>query len=297
MNFLPHITLGILAGGAAGYVAATLATPAEEEPQYGVGISDEERILRLQQQVEELQQRLDQPAVIEPGAQRTSAQPELDFEQMIDAWMKENLADRVGDLVGEAGFGAGAEGGAAIRTPEEAILALQNAEDWDEQQAALQAAHEAGILEQVIEELERRAEAQPDSESAHMELAAGYLQKLFTTTNPIESGTWAMKLDQTYDKALAINDQSWDARFGKAMSLSNWPDFTGKKAEAIRQFEILREQQRSGPNGPGYDQTYLILGNMYQQQGQADKARAAWQEGLDRYPNHADLQAQLSGGM
>ena len=240
---------------------------------------------------------MDEPrgAVIAPR-ERSASSPDQDALKLaVDAWLDENLEALLAER-GEQVSVADASTTGKITTPEEAILALQSATDWDEQMAAMQAALDAGILDQVIEELERRAAAQPDSEAAQMELAAGYMQKLFSTSNPIETGNWAMKLDSTYDKALAINDQSWDARFGKAMSLSNWPDFTGKKAEAIRQFEILREQQRSSADGPGFDQTYLILGNMYQQQGQLDKARAAWQEGLDRFPDHAQLREQLGGG-
>lgn len=296
MNPAASIFIGVLAGAGAGFLAGSLAS--EEPTEYGTGVEPAEmQISRLQGEINDLRDLIQEPrgASIEPR-ERTALTPDQDALQVaVDAWLSENLPDLLaerGELVAVAD--ASSEG--TISTPEEAILALQAATDWDEQMAALAAAHEAGILDQVIEELERRAASQPDSESAQMELAAGYMQKLFTTSNPIETGNWAMKLDQTYDKALTINDQSWDARFGKAMSLSNWPDFTGKKAEAIRQFEILRDQQRSASNGPGFDQTYLILGNMYQQQGQVDKARAAWQEGLDRYPDHTQLREQLDGG-
>lgn len=296
MNPAASILIGVLAGAGAGFLAGGLAS--EEPAEYGTGVeSAEAQIARLEGEISELRELMKEPrgASIEPR-ERTALTPDQDALQVaVDAWLSENLPDLLADR-GEMVAAADASSEGTISTPEEAILALQAATDWDEQMAALAAAHEAGILDQVIAELERRAESQPDSESAQMELAAGYMQKLFTTSNPIESGTWAMKLDQTYDNALVINDQSWDARFGKAMSLSNWPDFTGKKAEAIRQFEILRDQQRSASNGPGFDQTYLILGNMYQQQGQVDKARAAWQEGLDRYPEHAQLREQLDGG-
>ncbi|MAW62332.1 MAG: hypothetical protein CMJ94_16070 [Planctomycetes bacterium] len=286
----------MLAGAGAGYLAGSFAS--EEPVSYGTGVEAPEiQISRLRNELDELRDRMDEPrgAVIAPR-ERSASSPDQDALKLaVDAWLDENLEALLAER-GEQVSVADASTTGKITTPEEAILALQSATDWDEQMAAMQAALDAGILDQVIEELERRAAAQPDSEAAQMELAAGYMQKLFSTSNPIETGNWAMKLDSTYDKALAINDQSWDARFGKAMSLSNWPDFTGKKAEAIRQFEILREQQRSSADGPGFDQTYLILGNMYQQQGQLDKARAAWQEGLDRFPDHAQLREQLGGG-
>lgn len=209
--------------------------------------------------------------------------------------MAENLEARL-LAAGAAAAEASSSGETVVAkftTAEEAILAMQNAEGWDAQMAAMQAAADAGLLDAVIEELEKRAELQPDSESAQLELAAGYLQKVFSTTNPIETGTWAMKLDGTYDQALAINDQSWEARFGKAMSLSNWPAFTGKQGEAIRQFEILRGQQANSASRPEFAQTYLILGNMYQQSGRMDEARAAWQDGANRFPSNADLRGQL----
>lgn len=296
MNVLPHIIFGVVAGGLAGYFAGSFAQPSSESVE-AAAPGESARLTELEAEIRALRQELESPrpvGLVDAG-DRVASDSQAQLQAAIDAWMAENLEARL-LAAGAASAGADAPrdpAAAKFTTAEEVILAMQATDDWDEQMAAMQAAADAGLLDAVIEELEKRAELQPDSESAQLELAAGYLQKVFSTTNPIETGTWAMKLDSTYDQALAINDQSWAARFGKAMSLSNWPAFTGKPAEAIRQFEILRGQQANAASRPEFAQTYLILGNMYQQSGRMDEARAAWQEGADRFPSNADLRGQL----
>jgi tetratricopeptide (TPR) repeat protein len=297
MNVLPQLVFGIAAGGLAGYFAGSFAQ-SESDAVEAAAPGESARISELEAEIRALRQDLEAPRPIglaESGG-RVAADTEAQLQAAIDAWMAENLEARLQQAAGAASAGSAGDaepGQAKFTNAEEAILAMQAADGWDAQMEAMQAAADAGLLDAVIEELEKRAELQPDSENAQLELAAGYLQKVFSTTNPIETGTWAVKLDGTYDEALAINDQSWDARFGKAMSLSNWPAFTGKQGEAIRQFEILRGQQANAASRPEFAQTYLILGNMYQQSGRMDEARAAWQDGANRFPNNAELLGQL----
>jgi tetratricopeptide (TPR) repeat protein len=296
MNVLPHIVFGIAAGGLAGYFAGSFAQPSSEAVE-AAAPGESTRLAELEAEIRALRLDLESPRPIglADSADRVAADSAAQLQAAIEAWMTENLEARLleaGAATADAA-GPGDPAAAKFTTVEEAILAMQAAEGWDAQMAAMQAAADAGLLDAIIEELEKRAELQPDSEGAQLDLAAGYLQKVFSTTNPIETGTWAMKLDGTYDQALAINDQSWEARFGKAMSLSNWPAFTGKQGEAIRQFEILRGQQSNAASRPEFSQTYLILGNMYQQSGRMDEARAAWQDGADRFPSNADLRGQL----
>jgi tetratricopeptide (TPR) repeat protein len=88
--------------------------------------------------------------------------------------------------------------------------------------------------------------------------------------------------------------RSWDARFAKAVSLSFWPPLLGKQNEAIKNFEVLVEQQAGQPQKPEYAQTYWALGNMYTQSGDKAKALATWQQGLALYPGNAQLEAQIA---
>ena len=106
---------------------------------------------------------------------------------------------------------------------------------------------------------------------------------------------WSAKADKAFDKALEVDDEHWEARFNKAVSLSNWPAFLGKSGEAIRQFEILVAQQEgSGKTRGGFDQTYHFLGNMYQQIGETDKAAAIWARGRELYPDSRPILEQLA---
>ena len=85
-----------------------------------------------------------------------------------------------------------------------------------------------------------------------------------------------------------------DARFSKAISLSFWPPVFGKQTEAINNFEILAAQQAQQPQEPKFAQTWLLLGNVYQQIGKSEQALAAWQKGLSIFPDNAQLLQQIA---
>lgn len=172
------------------------------------------------------------------------------------------------------------------------------AEDLSEEQteAIWKAASDAGQFDALVALFEERAKANPDSPDAQLDLGMAYLQKVFKAGNGPEAGTWAMKADSSFDAALAVDDQHWDARFAKAISLSFWPPVFGKQTEAIKHFEILIDQQGNLPSDPDHAQTWLLLGNMYQQLGKADQALATWQKGLALFPDNAQLSQQISNG-
>jgi len=296
MKLTPILLIGAATGGVAGYLAATLAGPAEtSEPGLSVENPLESKLAAALVRIDQLEA-AGREARLDPGASpdRQAVDQPLDMEELFSTFLDDRLDAALAERLAAAGA-MGALGAGNYASVDEAIAALQGAgDDWEAQIAVMQAASDAGLLDSMIEELERRTEAQPDSEGAHLELAMGYLQKIFDSGNSPESGLWAGKLDKTYDRALEINDTSWNARFGKAVSLSNWPAFLGKQNEAIRQFEILREQQSVSPDKGGFAETYLYLGNLYQQTGQADKARGVWEEGSSRFPEHSGLQGQLN---
>ena len=155
---------------------------------------------------------------------------------------------------------------------------------------------EAGQLDALVALFEQRAQAEPGSADAQLDLGMAYLQKLFKVGNGPEQGTWAIKADKSFDAALAVDDHHWEARFAKAVSLSFWPPVFGKQTEAIKHFEMLIEQQANATPAPNHAQTFLLLGNMYQQLGKADQALATWQRGLALFPDDAELAQQIANG-
>lgn len=142
--------------------------------------------------------------------------------------------------------------------------------------------------------LEQEVAANPDNEELAVQLGYAYLQPIIRdNVSGMDAGKWSMKADATYDSVLEMNPNNWDARFSKAVSYSFWPPMFGKQKDAIKHFEILVDQQASQPSDPKYAQTYLLLGNLYSQTGETDKAMDAWTQGNSLYPDDAELRAQL----
>ena len=69
--------------------------------------------------------------------------------------------------------------------------------------------------------------------------------------------------------------------------------FLGKKKEAISHFERLVAQQDTMPVQGHEANTYVFLGNLLEQRGETDKARATWERGLRRHPDDAQLRQKL----
>jgi TolA-binding protein len=165
--------------------------------------------------------------------------------------------------------------------------------DETARQELWQKAREAGLLDDLVKEFEARAAREPNNPDRKVELAHAYVQKIFEAGNGPLAGVWATKVDQTLDQALELDSHHWDARFSKAVGLSFWPPVFGKQGEAIAQFETLVAQQEAGPSKPKFAETYVLLGNLYQQSGKSEQALATWQKGVALFPENPELLAQL----
>lgn len=151
----------------------------------------------------------------------------------------------------------------------------------------------AGRLDEYVAAVEARAQAAPENTEFALAAADAYLQQMFAKAGTPEALEWAEKTDEACDRVLALDEQNWAARFVKAISLSNWPDFLGRRGEAIAEFELLRTQQEAGPSHPGHAQTYLFLGSLYERSGDKQKALEIWEAGVARFPRNAELLDRL----
>lgn len=149
-----------------------------------------------------------------------------------------------------------------------------------------------GLLDDVLLVYEERARENPSDPDVQSELGVAYIQKLLSV-NVAEQGTWFKKADAAFDRALALDERHWPARFVKAVSYAFSPPLLGYHTKAIEHFEILREQQESGPPQKHFAQTYLYLGNLYSNQGKAEKAQEVWEKGLSLYPDFEELRNRL----
>ncbi|MDZ4774767.1 MAG: hypothetical protein SGI72_16705 [Planctomycetota bacterium] len=149
-------------------------------------------------------------------------------------------------------------------------------------------------MSELVKLFEERAKNSPNDAKAQVQLGQAYLQKLFKTSNPMEQGSLATLADKSFDRALAIDDHDWSARFNKATSLSHWPAQAGKQHETINHLEVLVQQQEASAMQPYHAQSHILLGNMYSQIGEKAKAMAAWQKGLALFPDDATLKKQIA---
>ena len=295
MKILPVLlvsaAVSVIAGGGA---ALALRGSGSEAPEARADVARlAEAVDALRAQQSDVRAALDALALqVGTGGGRTPVSA-ADVDAAVARWMDEREARLAADDAAhpKAAEGAVAQGGLDADSAFEKLLDPEL--KGDAREALWKQIRDAGLLDEVIARMEAFAKARPNDAGAQVALGVAYLQKIFEVGNGPEAGVWATKADQSFDAALVINPQQWDARFAKAISLSFWPPMFGKQAEAIQNFETLITQQEGKPSKPEYAQTYLWLGNLYLQQGKSDQARETYNKGLSQFPGNEELEKQL----
>jgi tetratricopeptide (TPR) repeat protein len=303
MKIFAAIAISILCSAAtllaigAGWVAPKVqAAPAAPQLDALVG----ERIAALERHEQELDKKLDDLAMsIEARASSDSRASVGSVDDAVARWFAEHAAS-VAEKSSAATNAETSATASAVFDVRAAVASLRDENlSNEERQELWKKIREAGELDAVVAEYEKRAQENPSDPKAQVELGEAYLQKIFAAgSNGPEAGKWAIKADKSFDVALELDPHHWEARFDKAVSLSFWPPIFGKQNEAIHHFEILVEQQAGLPKEAHFAQTHLLLGNLYQQSGNLDKAKAAWAAGLALFPDDAELKhkLELAGG-
>ncbi|MHC4821825.1 MAG: tetratricopeptide repeat protein, partial [Planctomycetota bacterium] len=157
----------------------------------------------------------------------------------------------------------------------------------------LSRARDLGGLDEAVAAVEAWAAGRKTDPDARVMLGWAYTEKLLAVPDGPERGQWANKALMSYDEALRLDPSHWDAQFQKSMNLSQWPAFLGRQKDAIEGFEKLVKQQESGASEDRFAETYFQLGNTYRAAGNLEKAKEAFQRGLDRFPDSKRLKDQL----
>ncbi len=248
-----------------------------------------EQISALTQQVEAGGEATLEPT---PAVRRDVTQEQID--RMVAAAIAKQ-ADYVLAVMGDEELTEEQKAAARKKQIEEAYATLLGPDvDGDDIEKVWAELAEAGLLEEAIAYLEEQAELYPENEDLQFQLGVAYLQPMnHGNVAGAEAGQWAMKADGTFDRILKSNPENWEARFTKAVSYSFWPPVFGKQQAAIDHFEILVGQQANQASNPKFAQTHLMLGNLYFQTGQGEKAKETWSNGLAQYPEDAELRKQL----
>ncbi len=292
-NAMTWIGIAIVAVAASVGTNALFSNPSPADASGDAGTA--ERIDRLEQRLVALDQRIETLAA-------ANATPNVRVsETAIQEAVERAIGSRPPVTAAAAGDDDAGAPTDAAQEPElddaalQALLAELRAGDldFDEAQKYWSRIAAAGRLDDAIDMFEEMVELDPNNPDLHADLGAAYIQKV-NSVSDMEKGIWAFKADQAYDQALQIDSGHWDARFSKAVSLSFWPPIMGKQPAAIQHFETLLDQQeQKGDLSPKYEQTYVFLGNLYQQAGKIDQAKAIWQKGLAKFPQSDWLKSSI----
>ncbi len=165
---------------------------------------------------------------------------------------------------------------------------------YTQKQAAWKQLRDSGQLDQAIGQLEQAVKNEPSVAEYSAELGRAYLQKLGATQDIRQKSILAMQADQTFDEALKLDPNNWDARFYKAAALSRWPAELNKLQEVMVNLSTLIDQQEARPAQPEYAQSYVLLGEQYLKSGYPDNAKEMWQRGAALFPQNEELQKKLA---
>ncbi|HTB83862.1 MAG TPA: hypothetical protein VK742_09430 [Candidatus Sulfotelmatobacter sp.] len=158
----------------------------------------------------------------------------------------------------------------------------------------------SGQIDAAIAELQQRAAANPNDPEIPTTLGEALLNKVKDmhdngTGDYNQMGILAMQADQSFNSALKIDPQNWEAQFVKNSSMTYWPANPEVDNQVVANLSKLIDQQGTMSPQPQFAQTYVVLGNEYQKIGQPDKALATWQVGLQQFPNDPTLQKKING--
>ena len=165
---------------------------------------------------------------------------------------------------------------------------------YAQKQAAWKQLRDTGQLDQAIAQLQQAVKDDPSVAEYSAALGQAYLQKLGTTQDIRQQSILAMEADQTFDQALTVDPNNWDARFWKASALTHWPADLNKSQEIMENFSTLIDQQETRAPQPEYAQSYVLLGEQYQRAGYPDNALQMWQRGAALFPQNETLQNKLA---
>ena len=304
MNPASLLAISVLASAGLSIAITTMLAPKARD----LGASApsevlEQKLTALQHTLDEQQrtiERLSTKPLTADAAMRTQEPTvsEAIVEAAVLRWLEKNSAAAAPGSLGEAAKNAKAAKSSVPGSEAKALFAelVKAGNDWNKATELWKKAKDIGQLDALVAIYEQNAKENARVPDAHVALGNAYLQKLFAGGMGPEAGVWGSKADKAFDQALELDPNHWGARFQKAVSLSNWPDFLGRKKEAISNFETLIQQQESAGNTQtqGWN-TYLMLGNLYSQQGKEDKAKDVWEKGSRAFPENQSLKDKVSG--
>ena len=181
------------------------------------------------------------------------------------------------------------------------VTALLAAPNQTQKQALLEELRRTRQLDAALTQLRQLAAEHPNDPSIPTTIGQTLLKQAQTLAEAgdgdhlNEMGILGLQANQSFDAALKIDPQNWEAQFTKAAMMYYWPAELGRDNEVIQRLSNLIDQQETLPGQADFAQTYVVLGNEYQKLGQRDKAQATWTLGLEKFPGNPMLLQKTSG--
>lgn len=151
-----------------------------------------------------------------------------------------------------------------------------------------------GKIDEVIAALKERAAEDAGNPDAHNELGEAYIAKIVGgKANMMEQGILSAAAHKAYDKALDLDPDHLRARLNKGANYFWSPPQLGLEGKALEQLEHAVRIQGGMEAQDDFADTHMMVGTLHQRMGNMDKAREAWQRGLDRHPNNKQLRDKL----
>ena len=141
---------------------------------------------------------------------------------------------------------------------------------------------------------------EPKSVFLRLQYSGAFVDKIPTCGGlaaVVSKGQLATKALNQLDAVLEQTPEWWPAFYARGMNHLHWPRALRHTPDAIEDFKrCLELQMKAGaPNErPYYVRTYVLLGDAYAKNKEPDKAREAWNEGIEVFPDNADLKRRLS---
>lgn len=214
------------------------------------------------------------------------------LERALAAWLEEHQAPPA-SLAAPAPAPTSEEEEILARLEIEEVLTLLDSSEGPARARVWTALGRTGRIAEVLAELEARIQ-DPGNVAERMLLAGGYMQARDFASDLRESWMLAEKADKVLGEVLAADPSHFEARFAKAQALSQWPAHYGRAKEAIEHFEVLRADGARSGLQPEHARVYLFLGSLLQQSGDGPRALEVWREGLELFPDDAELRERLA---
>jgi tetratricopeptide (TPR) repeat protein len=155
-----------------------------------------------------------------------------------------------------------------------------------------QAAIQSKEFDRSVQFFEKLAATHPGSATVHLNFGFAYVDKI-PSAGSITQVILANNALKEFTRAVELKP-SWIAYYTRGMSYLFWPKIFNRAALGVTDLQKALEIQKAEPRRPYHVKVYIGLGDGYWKTDDLEKARAVWQEGLEKFPDSQELKNRLA---